>query len=165
MMGRQGLLKVSRFTIPSAILDSTLQALTDAGRDGNEAFVLWSGVLEDGGTKMRFTTATRPDQEPMATPDGLLVVVPGSALAEVNLGCYRRGEILAGQVHSHPTDAFHSGTDDHYPLVTLLGGLSVVIPDFGHDGRRGISRWAWYRLAGRGRWNEINPATTVELEP
>jgi hypothetical protein len=164
MTDRQGLLNVRRFVIPSAILDTTLQSLTEAGRDGNEAFVLWSGVLEDGGVRLRFTTATRPEQEPMATPDGLLVVVPGTALAEVNLDCYRRGEILAGQVHSHPTDAYHSATDDQYPLVTLLGALSVVIPDFARGGRHGIGQWAWYRLAGRGRWNQVRPATTVMLE-
>jgi hypothetical protein len=165
MTGRQGLLNVRRFVVPSAILDTTLQSLTEAGRNGNEAFVLWSGVLDDGGTRLRFTTATRPEQEPMATPEGLLVVVPGTALTEVNLGCYRRGEILAGQVHSHPTDAYHSATDNHYPLVTLLGALSVVIPDFARDGRHGIDRWAWYRLAGPERWNQVNPATTVTLAP
>ncbi len=165
MTGPQGLLDVSRFVIPSAILDTTVQVLIEAGRDGDEAFVLWSGVLEDGGTRLRFTIATRPEQEPMVTPDGLLVVVPGTALAEVNLACYRRGEILAGQVHSHPTDAYHSTTDNHYPLVTLLGALSLVIPDFARDGRHGAGRWAWYRLAGPGRWNQVNPATTVMLEP
>ncbi len=164
MTGPRGLLDVGRFVIPRAILDSTLQTLADAGWDGDEAFVLWSGVLENDGTELSITTATRPEQHPLAGSDGLLVVVPGTALAEVNLACYRRGEILAGQVHTHPTDAYHSTTDDHYPLVTLLGALSLVVPDFACGGRTGMRRWAWYRLTGPGRWSPIDPETTVMLE-
>jgi hypothetical protein len=164
MTGPRGLLDVDRFIIPAAILDNTLQTLADAGGDGDEAFVLWSGVLENDGTKLRITTATRPEQQPQAGPDGLLVVVPGTALAEVNLACYRRGEILAGQVHTHPNEAYHSATDDHYPLVTLLGALSLVVPDFARGGRTGMPRWASYRLTGPGRWSPIDPETTVVVE-
>jgi hypothetical protein len=164
MTGPRGLLDVDSFIIATAILDSTLQTLADAGCDGNEAFVLWSGVLQEHGTKLRITTATRPEQQPVAGPDGLLVAVPGRALAAVNLACYRRGEILAGQVHTHPTEAYHSSTDDHYPLVTLLGALSLVVPDFARSGRTGMPRWAWYRQTRPGRWSPIEPETTVVVE-
>ena len=40
----------------------------------------------------------------------------------VNRTFYEQGLTLAGQVHSHPADAYHSDTDDAYPLMTLIGG-------------------------------------------
>ena len=35
------------------------------------------------------------------------------------------------QVHTHPGAAFHSPTDDAWPIVHLEGFLSLVLPDFG----------------------------------
>ena len=35
------------------------------------------------------------------------------------------------QVHTHPGRAFHSATDDRFPIVHLPGFLSLVIPNFG----------------------------------
>jgi len=34
------------------------------------------------------------------------------------------------QVHTHPGAAFHSPTDDAFPLIHDVGFLSLVIPDF-----------------------------------
>lgn len=34
------------------------------------------------------------------------------------------------QVHTHPGQAFHSATDDQWPLVSQPGFLSIVIPNF-----------------------------------
>jgi hypothetical protein len=35
------------------------------------------------------------------------------------------------QVHTHPGEAFHSATDDAFPLIHETGFLSLVIPNFG----------------------------------
>lgn len=157
------LVGVDAFVVPAGVVDETLQVLQQAGRSGSEAFVVWGGVVE-GGT-VRFTSCITPVQQPAATTRGLLVSVAGKALFEINQTLYRRGELLAGQVHSHPTDAFHSDTDDHFPLATTLGALSVVIPDFARHGIGSLSRWAFYRLAGTGLWNPLNKDETVELLP
>ena len=159
-----GLKGVREFRIPGSILDSTLETLVEAGRRREEAFVLWGGVLFGGGQGLRFTTAIRPAQVATSTPRGLLVSVDGAALFSVNKAMFEAKAILAGQVHTHPTEAFHSETDDHYPLVTLLGALSLVIPDFARDGRHGMDRWAWYRLSGYGKWSALSAETKVTIE-
>ena len=41
-----------------------------------------------------------------------------------------RGLGVRLQVHTHPAEAFHSATDDAYPLLFDAGFLSLVIPDF-----------------------------------
>ena len=88
------------------------------------------------------------------------MLVSGEALFKVNKILYERDEILGGQVHTHPTSAFHSSTDDHYPLVTLLGALSLVLPDFARHAPNDIAMWAWYRMTDYGRWL---PAKNTEV--
>lgn len=154
---------VTRFRIPRDMIDGTLDVLRRAGRDGHEAFVVWGGTVE--GDSVTFEAAMVPEQTPHRTPHGLLVTVDGASLHKVNQSMYGAGLTLAGQVHSHPTDAFHSDTDDCYPLVTLRGALSLVIPDFGRGGREAMPDWAWYRLLGTGEWGELTRDDKVELLP
>lgn len=144
------LTSVSEIQIPSTVLNPTLEFLVERGEQGHEGFVVWGGRRTDD--VLQFASCYVPEQTAHDTPDGLLVVVEGEALFRMNRAFYHRGEIAAGQVHTHPTDAYHSSTDDHYPLVTLRGALSLVIPDFAKDGRAGLDRWAWYRLRDQGCW-------------
>lgn len=157
-----GLAATERFRLPSSVLAETIGWLQAAGREGNEGFVLWSGI-RDGAT-LHIRRALWPQQAPQRTTEGLLVYVPGPALQEVNKFCFEHAEIVAAQVHTHPTDAYHSETDDHYPLVTLIGSLSVVIPDFAVDGGAGIDRWAWYRLVGAAKWRRVDCSVVEVIE-
>lgn len=157
-----GLSAIRDFHVPRVVLDTTLEVLRQAGTEGNEAFVVWGGEVSDG--VLRFTSALRPHQRAINGPDGVGVYVSGEALFEVNRLLFSRGEVLAGQVHSHPTDAYHSDTDNHFPLVTILGALSLVVPDFAVRGRKGIGEWAWYRLAGPSSWRPLDQAERVVIE-
>lgn len=154
---------VTVFRIRRFLLADTLSVLAEAGRGGHEAFVVWGATVDDRGTVVTFDTAVAPRQSAHRTPHGLLVTVDGDALFAVNRTLYARGRVLAGQVHSHPTDAYHSDTDDHYPLVTLTGALSVVVPDFATNGVNDINRWAWYRLVATGTWAPLTGHDRVEL--
>jgi hypothetical protein len=161
------LTSVRELQIPNNVLDPTLGFLADKGQQSEEGFVVWGGRRIDEET-LQFTSCYVPDQTAHATADGLLVVVDGEALFRMNRAFYERGEIAAGQVHTHPTDAYHSSTDDHFPLVTLRGALSLVIPDFARDGRAAMDRWAWYRLREHGRWDpaaETGTRVLLETDP
>jgi hypothetical protein len=160
---KRGLLDIEAFVIPSQVLLRTIQFLRDVGRSGSEGFVLWGGKIEEI-TKLRFTNALVPGQQSFSTPDGLLVTVPGDALFNVNKLLHERGEILAAQVHIHPSSAYHSETDDHYPMVTLLGSLSIVIPDFARNAPSDIAAWAWYRLKEYSVWAPLEQQTKVIFE-
>jgi hypothetical protein len=154
------LAEVEEFVVPLDLIDQTLEPLQEAGRQGYEAFVLWGGRL-DGPNRFEFVSAYFPEQTTSRGEDGLLVAVEGEALFRVNRAFYGEGLALAGQVHSHPTDAYHSDTDDAYPLMTLTGGLSGVVPDFGHGGRNRLDEWAWYRLIGPGEWAPAGDETRI----
>lgn len=159
---RNGLLPVRTFVIPSSILDDTIVFLRRAGAEGFEGFVLWAGV-EISQQRFEFRSLLIPDQRSMVTEHGLLVTVEGEALFRINKAVHNRGEILAAQVHSHPTDAYHSSTDDALPLVTILGGLSIVIPDFARHAPQDIERWAWFRLTKQAQWEPALATTEVEV--
>lgn len=142
---------IRRFIVPRDLADDTDAQLRAAGRDGVERFVLWSGVIGDD--TFRVQTIHVPKQTAYRLAEGLCVRVEGDELHRLNLWLFQHGERLAVQVHSHPTDAYHSDTDDTYPIVTTRGGLSLVVPDFGRFGVRGPGT-ALYRLGTSG-WQEL----------
>jgi hypothetical protein len=138
---------VVRFVIPRDVCDLTDATLRDAGRQHAEVFALWTGNIENG----TFTAAGVyvPDQIAHELAEGLCVTVDGEALHTLNLWLYQNRQTLAVQVHTHPTRAYHSTTDDTYPIVTQRGGLSLVVPDFASNGVRGPGT-ALYRLGNDG---------------
>ena len=144
---------LSLFTVTSGIVDETETSLRLAGRKGLELFVLWSGVVHE--TEFIVRTAHVPRQISYQLASGLMVRVEGDALHQLNRWLYEHEEVLAVQVHAHPTEAFHSDTDDSYPIVTVQGGISMVAADFC---RRGLfsDSTAVYRLKDQG-WCELDP--------
>ena len=140
---------IETFFVPEDVVADTERSLHQAGRDGYELFVLWSGTYD--GSAFRVKTAHVPEQTSYRSKGGLCVRVEGEALHKLNVWLFEHEETLGAQVHAHPTDAYHSGTDDTFPIVTTLGGLSLVVPDFCHAGLFAGS--AAYRLSLDG-WRE-----------
>lgn len=147
---------IDRFEVSIDIIEHTDETLRRAGGRGLEVFVLWSGVID--GTTFRCQAAHVPRQSSYQLDTGLMVRVEADELHRLNMWLFENEHALAVQVHAHPTDAFHSETDDTYPIVTTLGGLSLVAADFGRYGILGFGT-AGYRLDTQG-WHEL---TTDEL--
>lgn len=147
------------FTVSKDVVRRTEQALRRAGRDGYEAFVLWSGQLDE--TTFVVRTAHVPRQTGYKTREGLLVRVDADALHQLNVWLYQHDEVLGAQVHAHPTEAFHSTTDDRYPIVTTVGSLSIVAADFCRHGVMHRSSAA-YRLLRKG-WAQVDLHGVVEV--
>lgn len=58
------------------------------------------------------------------------------------------------QVHTHPFEAFHSETDDAFPLLFDVGFLSLVIPNFA-TGPLGFDDAYLAEIQPDGRWAEV----------
>lgn len=144
---------ISSFVVPGDLCDACDEQLREAGDLGNERFVLWSGVIRD--ERLLVRTMHVPKQTAYRLTDGLCVRVDSDELHRLNVWLYENEERLAIQVHSHPREAYHSETDDTYPIVTTRGGLSLVVPDFARNGVRGPDT-ALYRLSNSG-WQELSP--------
>jgi hypothetical protein len=150
---------VERFVVPSRVIDATDAALREAGSRSAEMFVLWTGQVSDG----TFTadTAYVPNQIAYQLTDGICVTVDGDALHALNRWLYEQEQTLAVQIHTHPRRAYHSTTDDTYPIVTQRGGLSLVVPDFAVAGVRGGGT-ALYRL-GEDGWRRLRRRASRRL--
>jgi hypothetical protein len=66
------------------------------------------------------------------------------------------------QVHTHPGAAFHSPTDDAYPMIHTPGFLSLVIPRFGM-GAIGLSGAYLTELGPDGEWHEVLPTSRLKI--
>jgi hypothetical protein len=150
---------IERFVVPQTVIEQTESQLRAAGLTHSECFVLWSGVQDQD--IFHVLAAHVPRQTAYRFSDGLCVRVEGDELHRLNVWLYEHRQRLAVQVHSHPTEAYHSETDDTYPIVTVRGGLSLVVPDFGRAGLLGPGV-AYYRLGIAG-WDQLSPEEAKRL--
>jgi len=155
-----GLAGVRRVVVPKVMISETHLHLRRVGRSGHEGFVLWAG-MKDGEACFRASNVIIPAQQGLRSESGVCVRVEGEELHRINVWLFQNGLRLIAQVHSHPTDAYHSETDDAFPIVTTEGALSLVTPDFA-TGPADLAHYAAYRLL-RGRWVELSRAALLGL--
>lgn len=151
--------QVRGFRVPRELVTDAEKALREAGEGGFERFALWSGKIE--GDVFIAKSLVVPHQTAYKLESGVCVQVASDELHRLNLWLFEHRETLAVQIHTHPTDAYHSETDDTYPIATQAGALSIVVPDFC---RRGlfVHDTATYRLSRSG-WDELAPADARKL--
>ncbi len=151
---------VKAVSIPRRLALETHAHLRHISRQNLEGFALWAGVLQ---RDTFFVTRVRiPEQAGVRTDDGLLVMVGNDELHRLNVWLYEEGLTLIAQVHSHPTDAYHSDTDDALPIVTTVGGLSLVVPFFARN-PFSLADYAVYRLMPDGDWLGLSTDEVDEL--
>ena len=151
---------VRRFRIAASAIRETEEAIRSAGQHGYELFVIWSGRRD--GSVFTVESVHVPDQTSYKFSDGLCVRIDGSELHRLNVWLYESGQVIGAQVHSHPALAYHSETDDTYPIATLHGSLSIVLPFFGRDGWE-ASDIAAYRLKSDG-WLRLTGSLSDTIE-
>jgi hypothetical protein len=66
------------------------------------------------------------------------------------------------QLHTHPGAAFHSPTDDAFPIIHTVGFLSLVIPKFAL-GPVGFEGAYLTEIQPDGRWREVAIAERLRL--
>ncbi|MBY5543665.1 hypothetical protein HFO60_27255 [Rhizobium leguminosarum] len=134
--------------------------LAEVGRSGYEGLGLWVGtVAAEIATVER---ALIPQQRCFRSAAGVGVHVDGAELHRINKWLFDNGLRILAQIHSHPTDAYHSDTDDEYALATAVGSLSLVVPDFA-TGPTDLSQTAVYRLNKAGKWMAVPHAAVNRL--
>src|SRR5688572_8194258 len=105
---------VSSVVLPSGVLTQTREVLRKFGAQRCEGLVLWAGTIEDGRAVVRGVLV--PEQNPIREENGVGYFVEGPVLFKLAKYLEREKLRLIAQVHSHPTDAYHSETDDRYAI-------------------------------------------------
>jgi proteasome lid subunit RPN8/RPN11 len=128
--------------LPASLLQSVIDVLMDCGGGRNECIV--------------YATASRqaPDQidgliHPIHASTPISTTVDLTELHRVWDKLRDTAHKIVLQIHSHPGPAFHSCTDDNFPIIHSVGFLSLVIPAFGSHGLEG-AHLAIYE--GGGTW-------------
>lgn len=150
---------LSVIRLPQHVVDETQDFLRRCGELGREGVVLWAGRRE--GIEYRVSHAYVPVQRAIRTKEGIGYVVEGEELRRLAEWLSECQLTLLAQVHSHPTEAYHSDTDDELAIITKLGGLSLVVPDFAIRPFR-LQECAVYRLFPTG-WEALAPVQVGAL--
>lgn len=152
--------QINKVYISRETLDETIKSLQGYGKHGCEGLVLWLGSIQSDDT-CRVEKVFTPPQESIKSEDGVGYFVTSETLFSFNKFLSNTGLRLLAQVHSHPGRAYHSSADDRYCIVTLEGGFSIVVPDFGF-GTCDFRNWATYRLI-KGSWKQLSHKTLRTL--
>src|SRR5437764_13990209 len=126
-----GLAHVKRVIVTPACVEAAHSHLRRVGQQGLEGFALWAGECDSDTFLVRANII--PEQSGLRSDLGVCVVVAGDELHRINVWLYEHGMTLIAQLHSHPDEAYHSRTDDTYPIATTIGSLSLVIPYFARE--------------------------------
>lgn len=153
MIISKGFLDITSIHLPKSCAYEALAWLYKAGRRKVEGVALWAGIREGNTFLVKRTII--PQQDAGSIEDGLIYVVRGEELHRIALELFDSGMQLIAQIHSHPGEAYHSQTDDAYPIVTVTGGISVVVPNFAEGGLN-LTEWAVYRFLPETGWTELN---------
>lgn len=143
--------------VPGAIVAATRQFLRDKGEElpeGHEGVVLWLGISDSG----RVDEMVIPQQETTR----LSFDVPLAERQRIARSLAGTGRVVLAQVHSHPSEAFHSLVDDERALPRRVGALSLVVPDQGR-GPTLLVGAALYVLEADGTWASAPLGLIVEV--
>jgi hypothetical protein len=146
--------------VPKQAVDDIHRHLAAAGCNGFEGFGLWAGRIE--GEVAVVDRAVIPDQRFIRSPSGVGVYLGGDELHRLNVWLSENSLRILAQIHSHPTDAYHSTTDDENAVATTAGSLSLVVPDFARA-PFDLANVAVYRLSQAGDWVEVKRSEVASL--
>ena len=159
-MSARGFLDLEQIIVPASLAEHANKHLRAVGMAGYEGFALWAGKRED--PLFHVTECIIPAQRGMRYEEGVCVRVDADELFRINVHLFRSGLELIAQLHSHPTEAYHSDTDDAFPIATTAGALSLVIPDFAAR-PFDLTRCAVYRLDPSQGWVALHPREVARL--
>jgi hypothetical protein len=151
---------VRQVHVPRSAVDVVHEHLQEMGRAGCEGVGFWAGQLL--GSEFLVRAGLVPTQVATSTLDGLAVVIPGEELFRMNVWLHQNGMTLIAQLHSHPGSAYHSETDDALAVVTRVGSLSIVVPDYAAN-EFSLATAAVHRLHENGTWRLVMPSAAAKL--
>lgn len=140
---------IKQVNIPLEIIQRTIAFLQENGLEGTESHCLWVGISRN--TSFIVKEIIFPKQ----TKSAFSFMVSAEELDRINRELYNKKLELIAQVHSHPGKAFHSHTDNKFPVVTTLGGFSLVFPYYGQTSKNDLKKCSIYLLTLYG-WIKIN---------
>ena len=143
------------YRLPRSILDQTFAHFRDCGRGERECQVLWISPWDAPDT---ISKAIHPNHE--AHVGGF--VLDDRWLNDFWFKLAQENLVFAFRCIRTPGEAFHSATDDTFPIIHTIGFLSLVIPNFAL-GPIGFEDAFLTEIQEGGRWREVSIAERLVL--
>lgn len=134
------------YRLPRRMIAETFSVLRSCGQNKFECQLYWVSRWDD---PMQLTEVVHPKH--VSSRFGLSIDSDWISTFWDDLSNRDLG--VRVQVHTHPFEAFHSVTDDTYPLLFDPGFLSLVIPEFAH-GPIGFEAAYLTEVQPNGSWRE-----------
>lgn len=144
-----------RLRVPAKVLHQTFAELRRCGDGRRECQVLWTGPWSSPND---VTTVVHPTHR--ALGDGF--ELDSAWLSNFWQRLTRTSEGIRVQIHTHPAAAFHSTTDDSWPIIHTPGFLSLVIPRFA-QGDVGFSEAYLAKIGTDGKWESARVSDHIEV--
>ena len=133
--------------LPARVLAGSIRIMADCGKGRCECITYWTGPARND---QAIDGWTHPAHR--RSPFGYQVDDAWLTRFWFQLGDEHRA--IRAQVHTHPGMAFHSETDDHWPVVSQPGFLSIVVPNFAIGSVDLKKMWAGM-LTANGSWKHV----------
>lgn len=144
--------KFNCIQISKSIFDTTLHQLQKVGEDYKEGIAYWSGILNRSNGIIK--NVIFADDYPEFHNEPYFANVSLETSFKIGEKIHQRNEFLFAQIHTHPSDAFHSFVDNNYPISHRIGFLSVVIPNFGKN-IDSLQQCKIFEYKGKAKWDEL----------
>ena len=135
------------YRLPRRMIDETFTILRSCGAGERECKLYWLSSWREPEQLIEVSHPAHDSNRYGLTIHNRWITRFWNELAERELG-------VKVQVHTHPGPAFHSPTDDAYPLIHEVGFLSLVIPDFAL-GPLGFDRAYLTEIQPNGSWQQV----------
>jgi hypothetical protein len=133
--------------VPASVLDETIETLRQCGKGEYECVVFW---VTDWAEPRLVIKSVHPEHH----SDFAGYEIDKDWLQKFFLQLAKEKQGVLAQVHTHPQEAFHSPTDDAWPVVSSEGFLSLVIPDFAMRPQPLCGAYLT-RITKEGTWSEV----------
>jgi hypothetical protein len=143
------------YRLPRRVLDETFAHFRRCGCGRRECQVLWIGPWDKPDSIVRVVHPKHEAHRGGFVLDDHWLNAFWFSLAQESMG-------IRIQVHTHPGEAFHSPTDDAFPIIHTTGFLSLVIPNFAL-GPIGFADAFLTEIQEDGRWREVAIAKRLVL--
>jgi hypothetical protein len=144
-----------RYKLPFDILSQTFKHFRQCGDGQRECQALWISAWQGPEIITDVIHSTHTSHVGGYAVDTLWLSHLWCHLADREKG-------IRVQVHTHPQDAFHSPSDDAFPIVHSPGFLSLVIPNFAMGS---VSFEGAYlaQIEQDGSWREVRCEDHIEI--
>ena len=144
-----------RYRVRKSLLIETFKQLRRCGRGRYECQALWVSPWKNV-SNIKEIAHPRHSGSPIGfNVDDSWIDQFWGHLATINSG-------IRVQIHTHPGEAYHSSTDDEYPIIHRPGFLSLVIPNFAL-GPIGFERAYLAEIQQDGTWSKVSIPDRLEI--